>query len=963
MTRKAVNGKANTEIDINETPVIDIEGPTFDHHHSGFGIQTQTPRLSWRFLPTKESSAIQDWVQTAHELELCIDGGTAAAYVQSSQSSLVTWPKDWPQLQSRDRGSVRVRCHGTFLKHETTCAAVTAWSSWAIFEVALLQNRDWTAHMITADHPVETNVDGSARPLRFSRIFNLPVGSSIRTARLYITSFGVYHVRINNNDVGDQCMAPGWQSYSTRLHYQVFDVADLLTSDSLNVVQIDVGPGWYASALTWASRRFTFGNELGVIAQLEIEFDEPSQRLTITTDSSWSCCYSPITSSEIYNGEIYDSSTEAAASDGLLGTRVISRSLPQLISPEAPPVRVTQRLCPKEILVSSSGKNIIDFGQNFAGRIRLTNIKKPSGHQIILRHAEVMINGELVTRQLRGAKATDVLVCNGSTIAQWHPKFTFHGFRYVEVTGWSTNDEDHPLTTDNIEAEVLHCDLKRIGWFTSGNEEVNRLHENALWGMRSNFLSVPTDDPQRDERLGWTGDLNIFSSTACCLYNVTGMLGSWLQDLYNDQMDDDRRWRRGVVPLVVPNCIKRQSGDGDDWGAGWDPMPNGVWGDAAIMVPWELFLVSGDLSLLSRQWPSMVAYLEAGVDRGYDKLWNPSVWQFGDWLDPCAPANDSGRGRTDGTFVADCYLLHSTSLLSRIASLLNHQDDAERLEQESVRLRKTFQAKYITPVGLLAADTPTAYALALTLELFPPHSKATAVDRLIHHLRLNDFQVSTGFVGTRHILPALTANNRADAAYTMLLSKSIPSFLYPVRMGATTIWERWDALKPDGSVNEAAMTSFNHYALGSVVNWFYTGMAGMQISPIERGLTEPLRLVIRPHVHHAVGHCEAALETRTGRAEVSWRLYHRRRQSEHFFSHELEDSEPDLVNFSVLVPPNAKAEVHLPGELLIGHCRERFARGSVAEFGSGRYTFTCRYEQQGEWPMKPLLPPWGRASF
>ena len=316
--------------------------------------------------------------------------------------------------------------------------------------------------------------------------------------------------------------------------------------------------------------------------------------------------------------------------------------------------------------------------------------------------------------------------------------------------------------------------------------------------MRGNFLSVPTDDPQRDERLGWTGDLNMFSPVATFLYDTAGMLGNWLEDLHADQVDDDEHWQKGVVPLVVPNCIKKKPGDGPGWDKGWDPMPNGVWADAAVMVPWQLYVTSGDRSILTRQYSSMLDYLRSGVSRGADGLWDPEIWQFGDWLDPSAPTNDSGRGRTDGTFVADCYLLRSTELMSTIAQTLGYLDEGKHFRQVYDDVLAAFQTKYLTPTGLLAPDTPTAYALALSFNLLPLPLRAAASSRLTRALRLNDFLIPTGFVGTAHLLHALSTTGDSDIAYATLLANGCPSLLYPVRMGATTIWERWDALKPDG---------------------------------------------------------------------------------------------------------------------------------------------------------------------
>lgn len=900
---------------------------------------------------------MRDWSQTAYCLEVRSDDvdDPSSIHIESPDCTLVSWPQACSSLSSREWTNVRVRCYGKFKVGDELLYGSTHWSPWSSVEAALLEQNDWHANMITSAERLSLNEDGSARPLLFYKRFPLPQGSQIERSRLYVTSHGVYAVSINGNQVGDHCMAPGWQSYEKRLHYQIFDVTGLLRSGAENVIDVEVGPGWFASALTSEMRRFTYGTELGVLAQLEIMLQGQAKATVISTDDSWLCATSNTVSGEIYAGEVSDQRPQKSRIDQK--TKICTVALPTLISPNAPPIRVTERLKPKRIFKSKSGLPILDFGQNLAGRICVRQLLKPSGHKTIFRHAEVMENGELATRQLRGARSTDTLLCSGKLIENWRSMFTFHGFRYVEVQGWSPTDTEIPLTLDSIVAEVMHCDMQRTGWFRCSNEEVNRLHENALWGMRSNFLSVPTSDPQRDERLGWTGDLNFFCPTANFLYNTTGMLGNWLEDLQADQMDHDSHWRRGVVSLVVPNCIKKKDSDQPGSDAGWDPMPNGCWSDAAIMVPWQLYLRSGDTNILARQYSSMQAYLHDGVTRGPDGLWDPNVWQFGDWLDPSAPRNDSGRGKTDGTFVADCYLLRSTELLSTIASILNHQDDATAYQINHNSLLSIFKSKYITPDGLLAPDTPTAYALALDFNLLPARLGTNATSRLIRALRLNDFRIPTGFVGTAHLLPALSSTGHTNVAYAMLLANNFPSILYPVRMGATTIWERWDSLLPDGTVNPGEMTGFNHYALGSVVQWLYEGVAGITMLPSgETGMNAEfedgwngMAFEVDPQIHHALDWAEARFDSRVGTIEVKWRI-------------ERTEEEGRMARVDVVVPPNARARIVLPEGPGVEE-RNVVQREEDQWVGSGMHHFEYAYKQKGEWPVEALLPPWGRASY
>lgn len=636
-----------------QTSLISVLPPTFEQHHNGIGIQHPRPRISWRFYCSDDD--IHDWEQCAYDLEIepldnQDDTQTQTFHFESQNSVLTPWPDACPALESRDRRRVRVRCYGSSsISSGTVEIAITEWSEWCYLEAALLQRDDWTARFVTPAHKVALNDDGSARPLCFRKVFEVPRNSeksgAIVKARLYVTAHGVYQAYINGESVGDHCMAPGWQSYRKRLHYQVFDVTSLLEVGEENVIGVEVGPGWYASALSWAYRRFNYGNELGVLAQLEVTFTDGS-RTTVCTDDSWQCFTSSIVSSEIYAGEVFDQNVHKdldgwctfASYNAQSWWKVKSSSShllsapPSLISPEGPPVRITQRITPLKIFTSPSGKTIVDFGQNLVGRLHIRRLRKSSG-QVVFRHAEVLEDGELCTRPLRGAKATDIIVCNGDLLLDWTPRFTFHGFRYVDISGWQRADNDDnkagedSLTTRSLFAEVLHSDMQRTGWFSCSNDDINKLHENARWSMRGNFLSVPTDCPQRDERLGWTGDLNVFTPSANFLYHTAGILRNWLDDLRADQMNEEESefWRKGVVPFVVPNCIQKKNKDNDPF---WEPTPNAVWADVAVMTPWNLYCAFGDVRSLERQYESMKLYLKDGINYGDDGLWNEQQCKY-----------------------------------------------------------------------------------------------------------------------------------------------------------------------------------------------------------------------------------------------------------------------------------------------------------------------------------------------
>ncbi|KAL7906611.1 glycoside hydrolase family 78 protein [Trichoderma velutinum] len=936
---------SNPTLDMgHSTPPVSVFSPTFEQHHDGFGVQCVHPRLSWRFACSNEQ--IRNWKQTAYDIAISCSTTEPGQvfHVESEDNVLVPWPSSEP-LDSRARRFVRVRSYGKYSLLEgrdnnSDHESVTEWSASSLLEIALLRNSDWTGSMITVSEPWPLSPDHSARPLCFHKRFHLSLKTgTIDRGRLYATSHGVYSVRINGKIVGDHCLAPGFQSYHKRLHYQIYDTKDLLVTPGWNKIEIDVAAGWFASATSWARKRFIYGQKLGVLAQLEIWVVGSTSPILVSTDPSWIASITPLVSSEILDGEIFDQSLSMGSKpdDAKLSVRESPIPVSRLVSPEAPPVRVVERLKPKDIFTSRSGSVVIvDFGQNIAGRICVRKVQKPAGSQITFRHAEVIQDGEIMCRPLRTAKARDIIICDGRELLDWHPHYTFHGFRYVEIAGWGPDDQNCPLTKACIVAEVMHTDMMRTGWFSCSNDDVNRLHENAVCSIKSNFLSVPTECPSRDERFGWTGDLNIIAPTANFLYDTTGMLKNWLQDLYLDQMETEY-WRQGVVPLFVPNSLLR-NGDG---GHGWDPMPNGVWGDAAVMVPWGLYRMSGDINFLSAQYASMVQYLEKGVTRGQDGLWDPEQWQFGDWLDPRAPLNDSGRGTTDGTFVADCFLIASTQIAAEVAAVLAKPADSSRLRDTALRLVHSWRDKYLTAAGLVVPDTATALSLALSFDLLPESrgnsTKAQAAARLFRLVRLNDFKLTTGFVGSALLSRALTRSGGVELAYTMLFQKKCPSYLYPITMGATTTWERWDSMLPDGSVNPGSMTSFNHHALGSIANWMHADVGGLEA--IEPGWKV---FRVKPQPNGELSWADTAFESRYGRIELRWTL------------------KGDFFRMRLRVPPNSTAVISLPRDGRASEVGKQEAKEQIV--GSGEYYLGCQFLQP-QWPSKALLPPWGRAEF
>ncbi|KAL2828547.1 bacterial alpha-L-rhamnosidase-domain-containing protein [Aspergillus pseudoustus] len=898
-----------------------ISKPTFEHREDAFGIGHPRPRLSWRFLTPENAEPARDWTQAAYEIEVRHEERSSENsqryLVASAHSVLVPWPGS--SLCSGDAVSVRVRAYAAAEHEQSTpsTATPTEWSPWAQAECTFLSRSDWQAVPIATPCKYEAEQGDPLRPVRFRRSFVLPSDRRVVRARLYVTAHGVYEIYLNESRVGDHVLAPGWTSYHHRLGFQTFDVTSVLlqSNDANNRIAAEVGEGWYAGRMgIRGGRPFNYGTEVSLLAQLEMTLDN-GERVVIATGEDWECSSSSIETSEIYNGEVCDLRCEQwdwkkSASDhivehdsGWIAVKTLPFPTARIFSTDHPPIRVTEEIWPTAIITSPSGKLILDFGQNLVGVPCIKHV--PPSTKITLRHAEVLEDGELGVRPLRGAKCTDVIRTGERGVYNWTPKFTFHGFRFIQVDGW-----DHsPLCPGDIIAKVLHTDMQRRGWFKCSDPLVNRLHENIVWSMRGNFLSVPTDCPQRDERLGWTGDIQVFGPTANFLYNTVAILSNWLEDLDAEQMVNPS----GIPGLVVPDVM----------GDFWTPTPQAVWHDAVILTPWNLYEASEDKEILRRQYPGMVRWLREAIRRGDDGLWDPDIWQLGDWVDPAAPPGEPGSGRTDGVLVADAYLVHVTFIMANICAVLDLAQEHEQYASEAALLRETFQHKYITPLGNLANYTQAAIALAVQFNLYSSLAQLeTARKSLARLVKAAKFHVSTGFAGTPMILPALVTTAQTSLAYRMLMEKHCPSWLYPVTMGATTIWERWDALLPDGSLNPGQMLSFNHYAFGAVGNWLHSTVGG--ISSCDGWRT----ILVRPIPGGGLAFANVAFEGPYGRVECSWSV------------------ESGTFHLKLLVPANTIADITLPS-------RTAFPVNSVPQIvGSGSHIFSVPYEGE-TWPPAP----------
>ncbi|KAL7956302.1 bacterial alpha-L-rhamnosidase domain-containing protein [Trichoderma compactum] len=852
---------------------VQITRISVEHHHDGFGISVPAPRLSWSFGPT----AVKGWQQASYEIKIVRGRKTEQYEIASSEQCLVPWPST--NLTSREIAVIDVRAMGQD-GWKTEWATITV-------EAALLDRAEWKAQLIGGPRQ---EVNQPKQPVRVRKTFSCQTGRS----RLYATAHGIYHVEINGIHVGDQCLAPGWQSYEHHLNYQVYDVTDLL-KEGENVIGAYVGEGWFAGRLGRPGVSNIWGDRLGFLCQLEID-----GKAVCVTNGSWEYLYGPVEKSELYNGEIFDTTqdrpwtTDTKSNTALGSAEELPFPSAELIAPDVAPVKRIMEICAEKIITTPSGKTILDFGQNLVGWLRI-NVDIPGSGELLIKHAEVLEHGELGTRPLRTAKAQVLIKLGGKGTEGFEPNFTFYGFRYAEINGIKN------LKLSDFTAIVISSNMRPTGSFECSHALISKLHQNTVWSMRGNFVSVPTDCPQRDERLGWTGDLQVFAPTANYLYDTAAFLNGWLKDLDAEQKSLD-----GVVPTVVPKI----------------PIPPrfpelrrmAVWGDCVVITPWDLYQTFGDKKILESQWEGMCQWLERGIPRGPDELYDRNITQYGDWLDPRSPPHLPGHSPTDANLIANAYLVFVTELAAKVARILEKPEATERYTRQAASIRNLFRAEYITPNGRLASDTQAAYVVALHFGLFDSDKELkTATERLDWLTRWEAFKITTGFAGTPLILGVLAENDMLSNAYRMLQERDSPSWLYPVSMGATTIWERWNSMLPDGTINPGQMTSFNHYALGSVCSFLHKTVGGLSA-----GSPGWKSALFQPRPGGTIEDAKTSFDSPIGTYSISWKR------------------EGSKMKTSVKVPPNGEARVVL--------------NGLDETVKSGEYEYETDWVEDPRWP-------------
>jgi alpha-L-rhamnosidase len=837
------------------------------------GIDETRPRLSWQ-LGNAEPGAWQTAYQiaaatTLEKLETKPDLWDTGR-VTSNQSLDIVYAGR--KLRSRMQVWWRVR---TWTRDNPT----PTWSDPARFELGLLRPSDWVAQWI--GRPLENREDSQPCPF-LRREFALKAG--ITCARLYVTARGLFEFHINGQRIGQDFFTPGWTDYSTRIQYLAYDVTPILKPGTANAVGAILGDGWYAGYLVWAKKHFLYGDQLSLLAQMEIRYADGTCDV-IASGPEWRTAVGPILMSDLYHGETYDARREVPgwATTGFDDaawkpvTVVAPPENAKLVATCSEPVRRQEERSVQAQTEPTFGTHVFDLGQNMVGWARI-RVRAPAGQAIQVRFAEMLnADGTLYTANLRSARATDCYICRGDGEEVFEPRFTFHGFRYVELSGLV----ERPLPSD-VTGVVLHSDIPHTGSFECSEPLVNRLQQNIVWGQKGNFLEVPTDCPQRDERLGWTGDAQVFIRTACFNRDVSTFFTKWCRDLTDAQYPD------GAFPHVAPDVIAR----GEDPRNPWSEKTRGcaAWADAGVICPWTIYLCYGDSRMLERQFDSMVRWVE--WRRKNSRGFVCAAATFGDWLAIDIAENNAGRSPTPRDLIATAYFAYTTHIVARAATVIGRKADASRYAALARQVKAAFNREFVSPAGRLTGDTQTAYLLALAFDLLPASKRPYAVQRLVADLEERNWHLSTGFVGTPLLAPVLSRFGREDVAYRLLLQQTYPSWLYTVLQGATTMWERWNSYTKDKGFGDVGMNSFNHYAYGAIGEWLYESVAGIGLDPDQPGYRH---ILIRPRPGGGLTWARGELQTRYGRVACDWK-----RDGKH-------------LAVTVTIPPNTWATVDLPG--------------------------------------------------
>jgi alpha-L-rhamnosidase len=874
-----------------------------EHHSAPMGLNRPAPRFDWALEGEghdRRQSAWQIVVRngdnllwdsgkvTSAQTQQIPYAGTALASDQTLSWSLTVWDE-------KDRPSDPVEA--------------------APFRTGLMQQRDWQANWIAryfvlpagreapADNPYDNK--WQARPADHLRRDFATSDKPVR-ATAYVTALGLYELYLNGARVGDAVMAPGWTDYHQRVEYQAYDVTDLVASGE-NTIGALIGEGWYSGRVGHNQRRAGnhYGGRPALFCQLHLEYAD-GRIETVVTDENWRTVQGPVCYSDFLMGEQYDARLEMKgwAEPGFDTSRwqpvevfTPDPRAPHLEASRAPQVRETVRFPAKYLHQAKTGGHIYDLGQNIAGYCEL-EVTGSTGDRFTLRHGEMLDGeGELYVANLRHAVATDHYIAKGDGREGFKPRFTFHGFRYVELT----LPEGIGLETIALTGIAIHNDLRMTGAMKTGSEMVNQLLSNIEWSQRDNFLSVPTDCPQRDERYGWAADAQVFWKTAGYVMDVSAFLEKWFEDIAEAQLPDGAFTDVAPSKPLNPYRLTAQPG-----------APG--WGDAPVIMAWQHWLRYRDRALVEKHFDRLVAWLRHIADANPDFLRLNAVYNnYGDWLS-VGPASDR-------TMVATAYWVHVADLMAKLSGVVERPDMVAHYRAQAASVRAAFIRAFVDADGIIKGDTQTAYLLALDFSILSPELHAKAAAHLLRKLDEANGHLQTGFLGVKHLCPVLSDIGAASRAYDLLFNETYPSWGFSIAQGATTIWERWDGWTEDKSFQSVNMNSFNHYAYGAVGEWLYARVAGIDWDEDEPGYTT---IRMRPLFDRRLGWIEAHHDAPTGRVDSAWRIA------------------GDTVTWTIAIPPNCEGRIELPSAPATIHTDDRTlaVEGSAFRLGSGRYTIT-----------------------
>ena len=846
---------------------VKIVRPLVENQSNPISIDALIPRFSWQLAAGDKRGVMQ----TAYEIKV----GKSVDQLKNGRHLV------WNSGKVHSDESVYIAYKGAPLESEQkyywqvrvwdNSGKASDWSEPAWWQMGLLKPSDWEAKWITPGF-IEDSVYRPS-PL-FRKQFSL--AKKIRSAVAYITAHGLYEAQINGHRVGDAYLTPGWTSYNKRLQYQAYDVTSLL-KEGQNAAGAVLGNGWYRGYVGYNPKPGLYGKDIAFLFQLVVTYTDGS-KATIVSDDSWKSTTGAVRFAEIYYGATIDNRMEQKGWSTVnfndkSWSGVKTQDFPKdiLVATYNEPVKKHEIFKPVKIFKTPKGEKVIDFGQNLVGWVQM-KVSGHAGDKITISHAEVVDKaGNFYTDNLRTARSQDVYILKGDGVETFEPQFTWQGFRYIRIEGYPGE-----LKPENFTAVALYSDMRPTGTFSCSNNLINQLQHNIQWGQKGNFLDIPSDCPQRDERLGWTGDAQVFSRTASYNMDVHNFFAKWLKDVAADQ------YPSGSVPFVIPNVIgKGTTGPGGSTG----------WADVATVIPWNMYLAYGDKRVLEDQYASMKAWVNYMQAQSKNDLWNTG-FHFGDWL--FYSLNDDTDGSsaiTNKYLIAQCFYGYSTQLLINAANVLGKQDDVDYYTKLLAKIKEAYLKEYVTPNGLISSDTQTAYVLALQFDMLPENLRQQAAARLVSNIRRYNNHLTTGFLGTPYLCHVLSRFGYPNVAYRLLLQDTYPSWLYPVKMGATTIWERWDGIKPDSTFETPTMNSYNHYAYGAIGDWMYRVIAGIDTKTEAPGYKQ---IVIKPTIGGGLLNANADYETNYGKISSHWKL------------------ENNNLLMDVDIPANTTATIYIP---------------------------------------------------